>query len=241
MKSNKTTYKNRLLTSNSVFAVSEAYRTLRTNLMYTGSIEKCPVYAVTSSAPNEGKTLNCINIALSYAQIGKKTLVIDLDMRNPSQHIALEADNRNGVSEFLAGVSDAPCVQKTIYENLHLISGGRVPPDPSELLYSPRFEELLTVAKEKYDVIFLDLPPIGIVSDAAIIAKLVTGYIIVLEAGVSDTRYVLEATNSLESVKANIVGFILNGVDPKQDKYYAKYGKNGKYANMYGVNGAKRE
>ena len=234
----KSAYKNKLLTSNSLFAISEAYRTLRTNLMYTGSVEKCPVYAVTSAAPNEGKTLNCLNTALSYAQIGKKTLVIDLDMRNPSQHIALETDNHNGASEFLAGVSETPNFKKTIYEGLHLMCGGRVPPDPSELLHSKRFAELLDIAKDQYEAIFIDLPPVGLVSDAAIIANSVTGYIIVLEAGYSDMKSVLEATGALEAVKANIIGFVLNGVDPKQDKmYYAKYGKTGKYGDY---NGAKR-
>ena len=238
---NKIAYKNKLLTGNSLFAISEAYRTLRTNLMYTGNTDKCPVYAVTSAAPNEGKTLNCLNTALSYAQIGKKTLVIDLDMRNPSQHIALEMDNHNGVSEFLAGVTDIPNFKKTIYEGLHLMSGGRIPPDPSELLYSNRFSELLSIAKEQYDAIFLDLPPVGLVSDAAIIAKSVTGYIIVLESGYSDMKCVLEATGALEAVKANIIGFVLNGVDPKQDKTYrSKYGRYGRYSNPYDTNGAKK-
>ena len=228
----KKEYKNKLLTSNSPFAVSESYRTLRTNLMYTGISDTCPVYAITSALPNEGKTLNCINTALSFAQIGKNTLVIDLDMHNPSQHTALECDNINGTSEYLAGVVESPNFQKTIYENLHFMCGGRIPPDPSELLNSERFEALINYAKERYDVIFLDLPPVGIVSDACMVAKYVTGYILVLEANVSDSRYVLTATSALESVKANIIGFVLNGVNPKQDKMYAaKYSRYAKHYN----------
>ena len=234
---NNKTYKNKLLTGNSLFAVAESYRTLRTNLMYAGFVDKCPVYAFTSASPNEGKTLNCINTALAYAQIGKKVLVVDLDMRNPSQHLALEMPNQNGASEFLAGVVDTPNFRKTIYENLHFVCAGRVPPDPTELLHSARFSQLLSMAKEQYDVVFLDLPPVGIVSDAAVVASNVSGYIIVLEADVSDTRYVLEATKLLENVKGNIIGFILNNVDPKQDRMGAgKYGHN-KYASVY--NGAK--
>ena len=228
-------YENKILDSNTPFAISEAYRTMRTNIMYSSCTDKCPVYAFTSAAPNEGKTLNCINTALSFAQVGKKVLVIDLDMRNPSQHLALEASNSNGVSEFLAGVSDAPNFQKTLYENLHFICAGRIPPDPSELLHSPRLKMLLEAAKGRYDLIFLDLPPVGIVSDAAIVANNVSGYIIVLQADVSDIRLVLEATKLLETVNANIVGFLLNAVDPKQDKMYStKYGPSGKYSAMYG-------
>ena len=217
-------YKNKLLTPSSPFAITEAYRTLRTNLLYSGHADKTTVYAVTSAAPNEGKTLNCANIAISFAQLGKRVLVIDLDMRNPSQHKTFDLQNVGGASEFLAGVSDVPNVQKTLYENLHLMCAGRIPPDPSELLYSERFKTLIEMAKQKYDVIFLDLPPVGLVSDAAIIAGYVTGYVLVLEAGFSDSRVVLEAVSTIETAKGNILGCVLNGVDPKHNKgYNSKY------------------
>lgn len=231
-------YENKILNSNTPFAVSEAYRTMRTNIMYSKCTDKCPVYAFTSAAPNEGKTLNCINTALSFAQIGKKVLVVDLDMRNPSQHLALETSNTNGVSEFLAGVSDEPNFRKTLYENLNFICGGRIPPDPSELLHSERLPMMIELAKKNYDMVFLDLPPVGIVSDAANISEYVSGYIIVLEADVSDMRLLIDATKMLETVGANIVGFLFNAVDPKNDKLYsAKYGPAGRYSAMYGDNG----
>lgn len=217
-------YKNKLLTPSSPFAITEAYRTLRTNLLYSGHADKTAVYAVTSAAPNEGKTLNCANIAISFAQLGKRVLIIDLDMRNPSQHKTFSLQNVGGTSEFLAGVSEVPNVQKTLYENLHLMCAGRIPPDPSELLYSDRFKTLIEMAKQKYDVVFLDLPPAGLVSDAAIIAGQVTGYIMVFEADVSDSRVVLEAISTIETAKGNILGCVLNGVDPKHNKgYNSKY------------------
>lgn len=227
-------YKNKLLTAKSPFVVSEAYRSLRTNLMYTGCADKCPVFVVTSSAPNEGKSLNCANLALSYAQIGKRTLIIDLDMRVPSQHITFDIENQNGASAFLAGVVDAPNFIKTEYENLSLMVVGRTPPDPTELLNSPRFPVLLEKAKEQFDVIFLDVPPIGVMSDASIIAKYVSGYLVVMESGVSDKRELFATINTIEKVGGNILGFILNCVDFKTDAaWLEKYGKTGKRMSSY--------
>ena len=143
-------YKDKLLTPQSPFVMSEAYRSLRTNLMYTGCAEKCPVYVITSSSANVGKSLSCANLAISYAQIGKKTLIIDLDMRMPSQHKALGLENKEGVSSYLAGVSDEPNFMTTDCENLSVMVVGRTPPDPTELLNSPRFQTLLDKAKELF-------------------------------------------------------------------------------------------
>lgn len=227
-------YKNKLLTDKTPFVVSEAYRSLRTNLMYTGCTDKCPAFVVTSSAPNEGKSLNCANLAISYAQIGKRALIIDLDMRVPSQHKIFEIENQNGVSAFLAGVDSSPNFIKTEVENLSLMVAGRTPPDPTELLNSPRFTSLLEKAREQFDVIFLDVPPLGVMSDASIIAKYVSGYIIVMESGVSDKRELSSTIGTIEKVGGNVLGFILNCVDFKTDSaWLEKYGKSGRYINSY--------
>ena len=227
-------YDGKLLTSQSPFVISEAYRSLRTNLMYTGCTEKCPVYVITGSAVNVGKSLSCANLAISYAQIGKKTLIIDLDMRRPSQHKALGLENKEGVSSYLAGVSDEPNFMKTEYENLSAMVVGRTPPDPTELLNSSRFQMLLDKAKERFDVIFLDVPPVGVMSDASIIAKDATGYILVMEAGVSNTKELSNAISTIEKVNGNILGIVLNGVDPKMgSSRYDRYGKKNRYYAYY--------
>lgn len=233
-------YKDKLLTPQSSFVVSEAYRSLRTNLMYTGCAEKCPVYAITGSSANVGKTLSCANLAISYAQIGKKTLIIDLDMRMPSQHKALGLENKEGVSSYLAGVSNEPKFMNTEYENLSVMVVGRTPPDPTELLNSKRFSLLLDKAREIFDVIFLDVPPVGVMSDASIIAKDVTGYILVMEAGVSNRRELAQAISTIEKVNGNILGIVLNSADPKYDpSWYDRYGKKNKnfsqYAESYNI------
>ena len=236
MKENRThkDYKNKLLTSRSPFVVSEAYRSLRTNLMYTGCADEKPIFVVTSSVPHEGKSLNCTNLAISYAQIGKKALIIDLDMRMPSQHLTLDVENHNGTSAYLAGIVDTPNFVKTEYENLSLMVVGRTPPDPTELLNSARLPMLLEKAKEQFDVIFLDVPPIGVMSDASIIAKYVSGYIVVLESGTSDRRELASTINTLEKVGANVLGFILNRVDFKTDSaWLEKYGKNNRHISSY--------
>ena len=227
-------YKNKLLTSQSPFVMSETYRSLRTNLMYTGCSEKCPVYVITSSSANVGKSLTCANLAISYAQIGKKTLIIDLDMRMPSQHKALGLDNKEGVSSYLAGVTDEPNFMRTDYENLFVMVVGRTPPDPTELLNSPRFQMLLCKAKELFDVVFLDVPPVGVMSDASIVAKDATGYILVVEAGVTHKKELINTVSAIEKVNGNILGAVLNGVDLKTNSYwYDKYGKKNRSFSYY--------
>jgi len=227
-------YDDKLLTPQSPFVISESYRSLRTNLMYTGCTEKCPVYVITGSAANVGKSLTCANLAISYAQIGKKTLIIDLDMRMPSQHKALNLENKEGVSAYLAGVTDEPNFMKTDFENLFVMVVGRTPPDPTELLNSPRFTLLLNKAKEIFDVVFLDLPPVGVMSDASIIAKDATGYILVVESGVTNKKELMHTVDIIEKVNGNVLGVILNGVNPKSDSYwYDKYGKKGSGYSYY--------
>ena len=223
-------YKDKLLTPKSPFVTTEAYRSLRTNLMYTGCTEKCPVYVITGASANVGKSLSCANLAISYAQIGKKTLIIDLDMRMPSQHIAFDLDNKEGVSSYLAGVSNEPNFMRTNYENLSVMVVGRTPPDPTELLNSSRFSLLLNKAKELFDVIFLDVPPVGVMSDASIVAKDATGYVLVMESGVSNKKELMYTISSIEKVNGNILGVILNGVDPKANSsWYGRYGKKSRY------------
>ncbi len=227
-------YQDKLLTSKTPFVVTEAYRRLRTNLMYTGNTDICPIYVVTSSLPNEGKTLSCANLAIAYAEIGKRTLIIDLDMRKPSQQTAFGIKNQDGVSAFLAGITEAPNFIKTDYENLSLMVVGVRPPDPTQLLNSPRLPLLLSKAREQFDVIFLDVPPIGVISDASVIAKYVTGYVVVAEAGASDKKALVSTIKTIEKVDGTVLGFILNGINPKMDsEWITKYGKKGKYISNY--------
>ena len=152
-----TTDSTKLLTASSTFAVKEAYNSIRTNLLFTQQGEKCPIFVITSPTANNGKTINSANLAINFAQMGKKTLVIDADMRNPSLHKLFSLSSRNGLSEILAGLTDNITVTKTDIENLSILTSGKIPPNPTELLSSPRMDKLLDFVKEHYDCVLIHL------------------------------------------------------------------------------------
>lgn len=215
------------LGSDSAFVVKEAYNSIRTNLLFTQKGEKCPIFVVTSPTANNGKTINSVNLAISYAQMGKKTLIIDSDMRNPTIHRMFNIPLKDGLSEILAGITDSISATSTDIENLSVLPSGQIPPNPAELLGSDRMNKLLDFVKEHFDCVFIDSPPVNIVTDATIFASNVTGYILIVKSGVTDREDIKYSVSTLEQVNANILGFILNDVPLKDGKYYSKY--NGKY------------
>ena len=203
-----------VLGENSSFAVKESYNTIRANLLFTGKGERCPVYAVTSADKDEGKTLNSVNIAISYAQLGKKVLLIDGDMRNMSVASLLKLRGRLGLSQYLAGLRETPQIVE-YRQNLDVLVGGENPPNPSELLGGERMKELLTTLRSRYDCIIIDLPPVGIVTDALLLSHEVTAYLLVVRAGVSHMSREKSAVTLLEQVDADICGILFNGLPPK--------------------------
>ncbi len=219
---------------NSPFATKEAYSGARTNLMFSNKGEECPVYIVTSAVPNEGKSITCVNLAISFAMMGKNTLIIDFDMRNPTIHRFFKQKQEHGVSELLAGMEQEINYQKTTYDNLWILHAGMTPPNPSELLSGEITSELLKYAKKKFDYIFIDTPPIEIVTDVSIVAEHATGVIIVVRSGNTESFVLKHSVSLLENVKANIVGFILNDSNPKNQGYSKKYAYKNKYSGYYG-------
>lgn len=211
------------LGNDSPFVVKEAYNSIRTNLLFTQKGEKCPVFVVTSPTANNGKTINSVNLAISYAQMGKKTLIIDSDMRNPTIHRMFNIPLKDGLSEILAGITDSISVTSTNIENLSVLPAGQIPPNPAELLGSNRMNKLLDFVREHFDCVFIDSPPINIVTDATIFASNVTGYILIIKSGVTDKEDVKYSVSILEQVNAKILGCILNDVPLKEGKYYSKY------------------
>ena len=192
---------------------------------------------VTSPDANNGKTINTINLAISFAQMGKRTLIIDSDMRNPTVHRMFNIPVTNGLSEILAGLTDNITVSKTNVENLSILSSGKIPPNPAELLASSRMDLLLSFVKGHYDCVFIDTPPINLVTDASAFADKVTGYVMIVKAGNTDIPEVRSAVDALESIGAEVVGFILNDATPDRKKYYSyysKYGRKYKYGYDYG-------
>lgn len=223
----------KLLTAASTFAVKEAYNSIRTNLLFTQQGEKCPIFVVTSPTANNGKTINSANLAINFAQMGKKTLVIDADMRNPSLHKLFSLSSRNGLSEILAGLTDNITVTKTDIENLSVLTSGKIPPNPTELLSSPRMDKLLDFVKEHYDCVFIDTPPVNIVTDATVFSQKATGYVIIVKTDTTNVPELKTTVSTLQSINANILGFILNDANSEKKKYYSYYRK---YSRNYSYN-----
>ena len=215
-----------LLNDATPFASREAFNRLRTNLMYTlNDKEGCPIFAVTSDDQASGKSTIISNVAISYAMSGKKVLLIDADMRAPMQYKLFGLDRRRaGLSELLSGIeeSEENVIFSHYTDGLHLLLAGKNPPHPSELIMSQRFENLLTQWSTQYDAIFIDFPPVGIVSDTLAVKHLVTGYLFVLRSTVSDAKRVRLALDAMKQVDAKVLGVILNDVHAKTGGYYRK-------------------
>ncbi len=209
--------------------VLEAYRMARTNLMYAAKGKGCRVFGITSAAPHDGKSLTAANLSISFAMSGKHVLLIDCDMRRPTQSVAFGLTARAGLSEYLAGVCDSAEIVPTEYTNLSFLSAGRCPPNPAELLYGDRFTSLVEKAKAEYDCVFIDLPPMNVISDAAIVAPALDGYVFVVRAGRSDKRLVQSAMDAISRVEGKILGFILNDIGHG----VLSYNRSGAYGGYY--------
>lgn len=230
----------KVLGKESSFWLKEAYNKIRTKLMFTENEEGGTVYAVVSTDMSEGKTLNAINIATSFAMAGKKTLLIDCDMRSPTAHRYLRTEQKPGLSEALARIERKLNVMQLEQENLYFLRAGVIPPNPSELLGGKRFEELIGQFRKTFDYIILDMPPVGLVADAAVVSSLVDGYVFVVRTMYKEFGEIEEAMEMLKSVHGKIAGFVVNDVEGKIDTKagYGKYGYR-KYGYGYG-NGSKR-
>src|SRR5690606_17641658 len=154
-------------------AISESFRALRSNLHYFLEGSDKGVFLISSSISGEGKTFTSINLASVFALSGKKTLIVGADMRKPRIYNDFKVDNYIGLSNYLAGLAQFDeVVQKTEFDNLYLVSGGPVPPNPSELILSKRMEFFLKQAREQFEFIFIDSPPLALVTDAFVLSAL---------------------------------------------------------------------
>ncbi|MDE5984752.1 MAG: CpsD/CapB family tyrosine-protein kinase [Eubacterium sp.] len=225
----------KILCADSPFVVKEAYNSIRTNLLFTQQGEKCPIFVISSPTANNGKSINTINMAISFAQMGKRTLLIDADMRNPTVHRLFSIPVKNGLSEILAGLTDSITVTKTDIENLSVLTAGKIPPNPAELLSSSRMDKLLEFVKAHYDCVLIDTPPVNLVTDSTAFATKATGYIIIVKLATTDMQEVKMTVNSLRHINAPIVGFIANDANAS-GKRYSSYYKKSYSRSKYGYN-----
>lgn len=218
--------------SNPKSPISEAYRVLRTNIQFSSVDKPLKVMVVTSSGPGEGKTTTIINLAITFAQSGSRVILMDGDMRKPKVHKVFGFSNQSGLVNVLAQREDyRKVVHKTEIENFDIITSGPIPPNPSELLASNSMKQFLQKVREDYDVVLIDAPPIGSVTDAAILSTIVDGTVLVAASGQVQVDALKRSKELLAQVNANIVGVVLNKLDKNAQGnyyyyYYYYYGEN---------------
>ena len=209
-----------VLNDETPFQAKEAYKALRTNVMFSMPGADCKCVGVSSSVPSEGKSTTAINLAISLAQIGKRVLLIDADMRIPSVAGRLQVKGAPGLSDFLVGeakIDDA--VRKVDEYGIHVLPAGNIPPDPTGLLEAKQLEHLFSAIRNIYDFVIVDLPPVNSVPDAAILARYIDGYLLAVREKVTKHREIVEALKQLNLANANIIGFVSNGGIRDKGKY----------------------
>lgn len=206
--------------------ISEQYRTIRTNIQFSAVDQDIRSIIVTSSGPGEGKSTTAGNMAVVFAQQGKKVLLIDADLRKPTVHYTFNLLNNSGLTAVLTKRMELiDAVIQTDEQNLFVLPSGPVPPNPSELLASKSMDGLVNQCLEQFDMIIMDTPPILSVTDAQILANKCDGTILVVSSGKTETDKAIKAKELLDSVNANILGVVLNNKKmEKNDQYYYYYG-----------------
>ncbi|TCI77901.1 polysaccharide biosynthesis tyrosine autokinase [Exiguobacterium sp. SH0S1] len=202
--------------------ISEQYRTIRTNLEFTSIGQKLQMINVTSASTGEGKSTTAANLAVVYAQLGKRVLLIDCDLRKPTAQFTFNLSSQAGLSTILVGrILLERAIQKTGVERLSLLTAGPIPPNPTELIASDQMVELLDEVRRQYDIVILDAPPMMQVADARLLAKIADGTILVIGCENSERQLVVKAKEQLERTGTHMLGLVLNKRKSRRHKYYA--------------------
>ena len=202
-------------------AASEAFRTLRTNIQFSGLDQPCRSIVVTSAVPGEGKSTAVANFGIVSAQAGARVCLIDSDLRRPTLHHLFGLDNASGLTTALVeGVSFAEVAQRSQVPNLSVLTSGPLPPNPAELVGSHRMRESLQAAIESFDLILCDSPPVMAVGDAAALAAQCDGVVLVIQIGKTAHDILRRVVDQIDAVKGRILGVLLNRADGRLNTYY---------------------
>lgn len=205
--------------------VSEQYRTIRTNLQFASSADRrLQTIVITSSGPGEGKSTTAANLAVVFAKSGQRVLLVDADMRKPTVYKTFQLNNHSGLSTVLStGTSIREVAQETSIDNLSVLTSGPKPPNPSELLGSVRMDQVITEAKNLYDIVIFDMPPVVAVTDAQIMSSKVDGTLLVIRENVTKKEDATKAKELLSLVQARMLGVVYNGAEQSKDQGYYYY------------------
>lgn len=214
-----------IISDKTQFVITEAYKTARTNLIFALAPCKSKISVVTSCSPAEGKSTNCLNLAITMSQMGASVLLIDADMRKPVVHALLEIDNKGGLSTILGGITDdiAQVIHKNAKFGLDVLTSGPIPPNPAELLSSKKMEQLLEIVGDHYDYVFIDTPPVTVVSDAFLMNEMTAGMIFVIREGSTSHVAINEALERIKMTNGKILGFIKVNCNSKGKHSYKTY------------------
>lgn len=220
-----------ILDENTPFAITEAYKTVRTNIIFALADKKSSKSIIfTGAGRSEGKSTSCVNLAITFAELGEKVIVLDCDLRRPNIHKKFATKNTKGVSDLLAGLCTAKeVIRRSEKYGVDFIPAGKTPPNPAELLSMPAMDELLSSLSQQYDYIFLDTPPVNLVTDAAVLSKKADGVIFVVRENFATKEEVDGAVKALKFAGSRILGFLMNDVElkaigRKRYKYNYQYG-----------------
>ncbi|WP_407724734.1 CpsD/CapB family tyrosine-protein kinase [Ruminococcus sp. JL13D9] len=229
IKNNNAEMRTETISDKSKFAIVESYKSARSNIMFSLSADDDKLFAVTSYSKGEGKSTVSANLAISFSKMEKKVLLVDCDLRRPNIHNIFKIENQAGLSNVIGKMVEfEEVIHRNVLPNLDILPSGTIPPNPSELLCSPKFTNLVKKLYEEYDYIIFDTPPIGVVADALLLKDLLAGFVVVLRERSTTHGDVQNIMDSMKLADAKILGFVKVGCTSNKKRsrrgyYYYQY------------------
>lgn len=228
-------FSERLLSESTPFAISEAYNTARTNTMFAVAHSPRKIIAVTSSNPSEGKSTTCSNLAISFANAGFEVLLVECDLRKPTMANNFNLTNKTGLSSILGGFSSiTDALNSYVVNGLDIITAGKIPPNPSELLGSEAMKSFLIASAQNYDYVFLDTPPVNVVTDSQLMNEDIAGIVFTIREGETTHPDIQSAMDKIKLANGKTLGFIKTFCKPEKT---SRYSKKYSYRSGYGYGG----
>lgn len=210
--------------NNPKLPISEQYRLIRTNILFSSVDKQLKTIMVTSPEPAEGKSTTVANLAIVLAQQGKSVLLVDADLRKPSIHYAFHISNIYGLTSVLTKrATIGIAISESYVPHLHVLTSGPIPPNPSELLNSNAMETLIQELQVQFDYVLFDTPPVLAVTDAQVLANKCDGVVMVVASGKTQKEQALKAKELLEKAKSPLLGVVVNGIESSNSEYYRAY------------------